>query len=72
MSDTKKHQRMYQERQGQEFKKDFDSRRYGNRRRELARLKRKEIRRERYAENRLLSDDDTSTRPIKKSRYPWA
>jgi hypothetical protein len=39
MSKSYKHQRMYEERQGEESNDGFDSRRYGNRRKELSRLK---------------------------------
>lgn len=53
MSDTKIHQRMYRERQGEIIKDGAEFQRYGNRRKEIARLKVKDRRRERKVENYL-------------------
>lgn len=73
MSNTNTHRRMYRERQGETANDGVESRRYGNRRHELARLKVKERRRERKAEQRLLQKDtdSVSAQPIKKQRPPW-
>lgn len=74
MSKSFKHQRMYEERQGEESTDGFDSRRYGNRRNELAGLKVKERRKDRKKHNRNTEKGDASTsnRPNEGTRSRWA
>ena len=74
MSKSYKHQRMYDERHGIEENDGFDSRRYGNRRKELAKLKVKERRRDRKKHNSMLENPDAlhPARPVEATRSAWS
>jgi hypothetical protein len=63
---------MYEERHGYEENDGFDSRRYGNRRKELSRLKVVERRKDRKKHEKELRDGNTTNRPVEASRSPWA
>lgn len=77
MSKTYKHQKMYDERQEgghrlYDLSNPKKSVRYGNRRKELSRLKVVERRKDRKKHEKELRDGNTTNRPVEASRSPWA
>jgi hypothetical protein len=61
MSNSKKEQRMYDERHGLELNDGFNSGRYGNRRKEMARLKVSERKKIRKKLNKMVHAEDAPT-----------
>ena len=71
MSDTEKHRRMYRERKGEDINDGKWFPRYGNRRKEIARLKVKFRKAERKTLNHIRDEEDTYNRSNLPEKKMW-